>query len=390
MIKFILIFEEKSMKYLVLILSLNCIFLFNSQTTLDRSININGSMRYYRMYIPALYDGSSKVPLVFNFHGYTSNTIEQENYGDFRPIADTANFILVHPQGLDGGSGTFWNTFGTTSSTNFDYQFVAQLIDSLLIDYEIDDARIYSTGMSNGGFMSYDLACFMSNKFAAIASVTGSMISSHLNACNPGRRMPVMQIHGTNDQTVAYNGFSSAITSVPIDDLINFWIVNNNCNSNPTYTALPNINLNDNSTVEHFLYQGFNTSVELYKVINGGHTWPGTIFTAGGQVTNQDFSASKEIWRFFSQYNLNQETNFIDENLIKLYSIYPNPISNELNLKLNGNLNLEIKIFDVFGKLVYFNDSKFVNEIKINTESFISGIYFIQLGNQIEKIVVEK
>jgi polyhydroxybutyrate depolymerase len=374
------------MRIILIFLLLISNFQIFGQTTLDKTININGSLRYYRIYIPEIYNQSNQVPLVFNFHGYTSNSIEQENYGDFRAIADTANFILVHPQGLDGGSGTFWNNFGTTDMSNFDYQFISQLINSLVIDYAIDESRIYSTGMSNGGFMSYDLACFMSHRFAAIASVTGSMISSHLSACNPVRRIPVMQIHGTNDLTVSYDGENGIISSVPIDDLISFWVLNNDCNSNPNFTNLPDINTSDNSTVEHFLYQGINTSVELYKVINGGHTWPGTIFTSS--ATNQDFSASKEIWRFFSQYNLNQETSSLVKNQKNNISLFPNPAIDEVKISSSLNEIGDILIYDQFGRLIYSNNVR-ENNLSIQTENFEDGLYFLILNGEKIKFLIQ-
>ena len=87
----------------------------------------------------------------------------------------------IHKQG-----NRFWNTFLGNSSVN-DVGFIRDLLDTLQANYNIDQNRIYSTGMSNGGFMSYSLACQLNDRITAIASVTGSMIQSKLNACNPVR-----------------------------------------------------------------------------------------------------------------------------------------------------------------------------------------------------------
>ena len=132
-----------------------------SQQTISDSIVHNNVTRYFTTYIPAVYNSSIPVPLLFNFHGYTSNASQQMWYGDFRSIADTANFLLVHPQGgVDSTGNTHWNV-GWNGSIGDDIGFTAALIDSLSAEYNINQDRIYSTGMSNGGFMSFNLACWV-------------------------------------------------------------------------------------------------------------------------------------------------------------------------------------------------------------------------------------
>ena len=183
-----------------------------SQTTVNDSFMHNGLTRTYSFYVPAIYDGSQAYPLVLNLHGYTSNGTEQSFYGNFKPIADTAGFIVVHPEGTiqTGTASTqFWNV-GFFPSNVDDIGFLESLIDTISASYNIDATRIYSTGMSNGGFMSYKLAC-ESNRFAAIASVTGSMTGQMQNNCSPIKPIPVMEIHGTADPTVPYNGQSGML-----------------------------------------------------------------------------------------------------------------------------------------------------------------------------------
>ena len=84
---------------LTFIISLTTILACLSQQIINQSITHNGGQRDYILYVPANYNSSVAVPLIFNFHGYTSNANEQMNYGDFRSIADTAGFIIVQPQG---------------------------------------------------------------------------------------------------------------------------------------------------------------------------------------------------------------------------------------------------------------------------------------------------
>lgn len=342
------------MKKLLLFFSIFSLSASFSQTTTTVNVTVNGVARSYRLYVPAIYNATQAVPLVFNFHGYGSNSSEQEAYGDFRPIADTANFILVHPQGLVVSGSAGWNSFGLPAAAQGDIDFTQKMITDLSAQYNIDANRIYSTGMSNGGFMSYDLACFLSSKFAAVASVTGGMATLHKNACNPSHPTPVMQIHGTTDAVVAYTG-SGTLGSLHVDSLVKYWRNFNHCNATPTFAALPNIVTSDNCTAEHYVWSGGQkgSSVELYKIINGGHTWPGAIFPVNGN-TNMDFSASKEIWRFFSKYNLNELTASVNthewNNQVK---VYPNPSSGSFTVEVEKFEGITVEVFDVAGKRIH-------------------------------------
>lgn len=354
----------------------------SAQTTLTGTIKSGGLTRDYRLYIPAMYNGNTPVPLVLNLHGYTSSAAEQEFYGNLRPIADTANFLIVHPNGtLDPQGNRFWNTFGTGSPVD-DVEFLSNLIDSLRTKYNIDPNRIYSTGMSNGGFMSYSLACELSNKIAAIASVTGSMITVNLNACNPQRPVPVMEIHGTADNTVPYNG-AALQGFVPIPTLVDAWVGKNGCNPTPIFTPVPNTNTTDGCTAEHYRYTGGinGSTVEHYKVIGGGHTWPGQLFPIG--VTNLDFNASQEIWRFFSQYRLDVLTDVTAPEIIATeWSVFPNPVSDRLTLRsVNGIQARQIRVFDMLGRLrLLLPDAG--EQINIETGAWESGVYFVVIEQE--------
>ncbi len=355
------------------IVLLSTTFMF-AQTTISTSFVHNSITRTYRIYIPAIYNGTTAVPLVLNLHGYSSNNIQQEQYGDFRQIADTANFIVVHPNGtLDGSNNQFWNTFN--GSTVNDLGFLSALIDTIQANYNIDATSIYSTGMSNGGFMSYDLACYLSNKIAAIASVTGSMIPAHKATCAPTHPMPIMQIHGTADATVPYNGGSFY---VHIDSLVKYWVQFNNCGAVPTYSAVPNINTTDGSTADHYVYNGGTngSTVELYKIISGAHTWPGAPFVIG--VTCMDFSASKEIWRFFRKYKLNVLTSVNEMSSPFEFNVYPNPSENNFTLNFQDQSKKQIRVIDCLGQTI-LNESCLGMQTEIHLEK--SGFYFLTVSS---------
>ena len=273
-----------------------------AQETVYGSIIHDDLEREYILYVPVDYTGTTPVPLVFNFHGYSLTATFQMWYGDFRPIADRAGFLVVHPQGTLFEGYTHWNVGGRfAGSTVDDVGFTEALIDYLSSEYNIDDTRIYSTGVSNGGFMSFLLACQLSERFAAIASVAGTMTPETYDDSNPQHPTPILQIHGTSDDTVPYDGNEY---SKSVDVVIQYWVDYNNCNPTPIITDLPDIDPEDGSTVEHVVYYDGDdgVAVEHFKVIGGGHSWPGAPPVVEG--TNYDIDASEEIWSFFSRYDI--------------------------------------------------------------------------------------
>jgi len=368
--------QNDSMKVKIIIAALFSFLLVSvgfAQTTFLGSFQHNGILRTYSVYKPAIYNPATPVPLLFNLHGYGSNNIEQEFYADFRPVADTAGFIIVHPNGtLDGLNSRFWNAFG--GSTVDDIGFLSALTDTISAHYSINPNRIFSTGMSNGGFMSYDLACGLSNRIAAIASVTGSMTYARFTSCNASHPMPVMEIHGTADGTVPYAG--TALFS-PIDSLVNYWARFNNCTMTPSITKVPDINTTDGSTAEHYVYDSgdFGSKVELYKILGGGHTWPGAPVNIG--VTNRDFKASTEIWRFLSRYTLDGLTSSRSVKgavPVPAFNIYPNPGRDIFILSFTDFSEKTISITNYSGQVIQRYTSSADKEV-LHIDS--KGIYFV-------------
>lgn len=371
-----------------------CLFSFvaQAQQTINSTITHGGITREYRLYIPATYNANNAVPLLFNLHGYTSNNTQQEFYGDFRAIADTANFIICLPNGtFDLSNSRFWNV-GFAPSNIDDVGFISTLIDVIGSSYNIDASRVYSTGMSNGGFMSYSLACQLSNRVAAIASVTGTMTLLQQNNCTPGRSVPVMQIHGTDDATVPYTGNANFLH---IDTLVKNWVIRNGCSPTATVTAVPNIVPGDGSTADRFDYGDCtnNADVVLYKAYNATHTWPGTTFNLG--VTNMDFSASLEIWKFFLRYQhpnpsvITSVKNYASE---KDLQFFPNPVNNILHIEnANGNIQ-QLNFFDISGKqlpITYNNTDATVNLNMLNKGFYVCQIQFYNGETLLKKLIKE-
>jgi polyhydroxybutyrate depolymerase len=346
-----------------------------SGTTIIDSILSNSIYRKFRLYVPASYTSSSAVPLLFNLHGLGSNASQQQLYGNFMPIADTAKFLIVHPEGTAPFGSQYFNAgFGFGAN---DVLFMSDLIDSLKSIYNIDEERVYSCGMSNGGIMSYYLACMSPNRFTAIASVTGTMLNPWFSLA-PGRPFPVMEIHGINDATVPYNGDA---TFAHIDSVVKKWAVHNQCNLTPLTYSVPDVVPGDGATAVNYRYTGGvnNADVELYKVLNGAHTWPGAPVAIN--VTCMDFNASAEIWRFFSKYRKNLLTNVTThrQDAVQM-TVFPNPAAEEVFVKCTKGLNPDIRITDVNGQQLKTDYIKHSEGFLISLHQIPEGFYFINIS----------
>lgn len=364
------------LRFLLLIGFIVSGYTIQAQTTINGSFVHNGLTRTYSFYVPASYTSGQPVPLVLNLHGYTSNGSQQSLYGNFKPIADTANFIVVHPDGTidPSSSQRYWN-FGILGSTVDDAGFLEALIDTISAHYSINPNRVYSTGMSNGGYMSYALAC-ESSRFAAIGCVTGSMSVVMYNNCNPTIPIPTIHIHGTLDAVVPYVGNA---TSKAVEDVSLSWATKNGCNTTPNITQVPNTNTTDGATAERYLYSGGNNghTVELFKVTGGGHTWPGApIPLPGSGNTCMDFSASIEIWRFFSQYD-RSNTASLNKTTFNDLSVYPNPSTGLIHFQSEHSIN-EVTILDLQGRSIEKINGN--NILQIDLQHLKAGNYFLELS----------
>ena len=286
------------------IIMVGCRKVGNSQMNDEvNTISVDGVDREFILYIPSTYDSTDAVPLMLNFHGWTMSASDQMNLSDMRTLSDSENFIIVYPQGVKFRNrpfgSTHWNVGSwTTGSTSDDIGFVDKLIDHISVNYNIDLERIYACGYSNGGFFSHELACNLSNKIAAIGTVSANMSTRTRDNCNPSHPTPVVTVSGTNDNEVSYDGtnFEGQISH---NEVLNYWINYNQTDETPIISNLPNIDTNDGSTVELHQYKNGNNDVEIehFKVVDGGHDWPGT-------YGNMDIDANSIIWGFVSQFDI--------------------------------------------------------------------------------------
>ena len=257
-----------------------------------QTITHNNEIREYVSYIPNSYDGTSSIPLLFNFHGFGGSASEYLEYADMRSLAESDTFVLIYPQGSCLNGSSHWNpcpSGGDNKSTADDVGFVESILNEISSQYNIDPERIYATGYSNGGMMAYGLANYKSDLIAAVGSVSGAMLDCTEPSSHP---MPIVHLHGTSDDVIPYNGGSDYSS---VQNTLDHWINFNNTLTTPTITT-------DNTgglTIEHYLYnQGDSSvSVEHYKYIGGGHVW--------FSETYQGHNASELIWDFVSRYDIN-------------------------------------------------------------------------------------
>jgi len=352
--------------------TLFAIFL-SAQTTMG-TIQHDGITRDYILHLPTDYDESKSYPFVYNLHGFTSNAAQQQFYSSMDGTADTNGFIVCYPNGIDAS----WNVGWTFGSTADDVGFLIALVDELATEYSINTDRLYSCGMSNGGFMSYKLACDASDRFAAIASVTGAMVPDELMSCDPIRQMPVMQIHGTADPTVAYGG---SFVSAPIEEIVNFWVEGNGCVSAGDTIQVENINLTDNSTAQRIQYTDCedDNEVVFYKIDGGEHTWPDASLTIG--VTNRDFNANQEIWNFFNRFDLNGPITSTDNLEAVKYeiSVIPNPSSSNVLLTNLPASKTEITLIDAYGQVISSQEN-YQSTATVHIDLLKCGMYYITIN----------
>ena len=267
------------------------------------SITHDGLEREYIMYVPS--SSGPNGPLVFSLHGYDEPAEDHMNYTFMKEVADTAGFMVCYPKAIDDRWNSGININSNLPTPNVDdVGFISALIDTLQADYAIDLDRIYVFGFSNGGFMTFRLACELNDRFAKAASVSGAMTSTTTASCNSAFPIPMLLMHGTADPFVLYYGTGGWSS---VEETLDQWLNVNGCILPADTIPLPDIDPTDGNNIDVFIYQNCteNSSVLLYKMYGVGHTWPGwseewevTLPTFG--PTNRDIIADVELWKFFN------------------------------------------------------------------------------------------
>lgn len=257
-------------------------------STISVTLTHDGIERRADVYFPPSYDGVTPHAVVFNFHGLGSNASEQAFYSNLNTVLQgRGGYVAVYPEGIVNGDGDQAFNGGICCGTEDDVGFTDALIEHIATSYCVDRDRVYATGMSNGGIMSWRLACDLSTKIAAIVPVAGINLTS---SCQPERAIPVLHFHGTDDTTVPYDGFPPNIEGV-IDGMTSFAALHG-CTATPTETFR-------NGDVHCDTWDCDPADFTVCTVDGGGHTWPGAIDVPSLGYTTHDVNASEALLDFY-------------------------------------------------------------------------------------------
>jgi polyhydroxybutyrate depolymerase len=275
------------------------------------TLSFDGRKRSYRVYVSA--HDTKPAPVVFVLHGGGGSGSGQElvTQGGFNRIADRDGVIVVYPDGVDRN----WNDGrSNVNSPAFkenvdDVGFLKAVLEAVARRHPVDRKRVFATGMSNGGFMSYRLACEASEFFLAVAPVVAGLSVNLGPRCRPDRPVSVAILNGTADPLVPWKGgYVSALgvkrgETWSAERTYEKWIELDACKIRLNDPEVNKVADDETSLVRHRAVScAAGAEVRLYEIRGGGHTWPhGARYLADaivGRIT-REFDANQEIWAFF-------------------------------------------------------------------------------------------
>lgn len=278
-----------------------------------RTVEVDKLTREYLLHIPPSYDGSKPVPIVLIYHGGGADAEIMAGFTGLNEKSDKEGFLAVYPNG--SGRLKKVRTFNGGNCCGYalehkidDVGFTRELLDDLTKVVNVDTRRIYATGMSNGGIMTYLVASELSERIAAVAPVAGPMGTEK---CSPKRPVPVMHFHGTEDEFAPFKGGVGAKSLskadfYSVEHSIKSWVKADGCPEKPTEEKLEK-KVDDGTTVIRKTYgPGKDGSEVVLIVIEGaGHTWPGrkSKLEYLGKST-ENVSANDLMWEFFKKHPL--------------------------------------------------------------------------------------
>lgn len=262
----------------------------------------SGERRDYLLYVPKRYDPGKPTALVISLHGAVLWGAAQKETSQWNRVADAEGFIVVYPSGVKGSGPRVWREDGRIGLAK-DVRFISELIDTLSAAYNIDPARIYANGLSNGGGMSFMLSCRMSDRIAAVGTVGAAQLLP-FESCADRKAVPLINFHGTADRAAPYRGGYSWMVGKRFPDVRRWtasWAQRNHCAPNPVDSSVA-----ADVTRRTYVHCADNAAVVLYTIIGGGHTWPGgkPLPEWWTGRTTASIDASSVMWAFFRDHPL--------------------------------------------------------------------------------------
>ena len=328
-----------------------------------------------RQYLVRTPENAESLPVMFYLHGLGDNITRLDNEFHFQQIADNYNWMIVIPQALNEGYGSMWNA-GLTASTTNDSGFLMALLDSLAVQYPVNQDSIFFTGFSMGGFMSHRMAIEHGDRINAAAPVSG-LITTYMANHTAVAPVRILDIHGTTDPVVGYDGGSEYFgyqLGLSVENILNYWINANGCTDEPIVDTLPDTH-NDGLRFVEYVYPGTKELRHL-KVIGGDHSWY-------RNANLHDIDYMEYIHDFFTGKLSYDKVNTPTTGSL---NVYPNPSNGQIKIELNSPTTVEV--IDSQGRTVsqQHTDSCFVI---IDMKGSQSGVYFVKANGVTEKIVIE-
>jgi polyhydroxybutyrate depolymerase len=286
----------------ILALGLLVAFTISANAADQRSLTSDGRARTYLVHRPGGLDRFKSVPLVIMLHGALGTGSQAERAYHWDEHADRAGFVVAYPDGIR----RTWNAGGECCGPAHkdkvdDVAFISRLIETLVRDENIDPHRVYVTGISNGGAMTYRYACEGSYAIAAIGPVAASFTYS----CATPRALPVLAIHGLDDHTVPYAGGpgkrAKDVVWLPVQASLDSFRDADQCDA-------PSLAQNG-VVVTSTARCDKGREVVLITVADGGHQWPGSARERGLVARllldppSKALDATDVMWNFFARHS---------------------------------------------------------------------------------------
>ena len=377
---------ERGFRALKVVWLLALLFVVKPSLAQLDSTAFDGMQRTYLVHLPTGYTGTTNLPLLVAMHGGFGSALNLQNQSQLSVKADQENFIVVYPEGVRGGllNISSWNAgacCGFASNTNVDdVGFIDALLDTLIQALAIDTNRVYATGMSNGGFMAYRLACELSDRFAAIAPVAASI---SVSSCTLIRQVPLISFHSYLDESIPHaggvgNGFSNHYNP-PQDSVHQAWASANGC-------QIVNDTIVSNGQYDEIHWSNCNCAATVQRIIteDGGHSWPGGNATLLGDPVSNFINANDRMWDFFQQHTLacvSTSTNELQQQA--RIQVYPNPTRDKVQISVGRPFqSIQLQVFDLQGKR-WLNVQQ---QTSLDLGSLPAGVYSltIEVDNQKE------